>query len=77
MSDIFNDQFLNDNFWLILIVAVTDYTLKAVALWIAARKSSKVWFVVLLLLNTAGILPLFYIFYFSKHENAAKISETR
>lgn len=53
--------------WVILIVAV-DYVLKAIALWIAARKGSKIWFILLLILNTVGILPLFYIFYFSKQD---------
>lgn len=66
----FNDQFLNDNIWLIVTVVLIDYVLKAIALWTAARKGSKVWFVMLLILNTAGILPLFYIFYFSKHDKA-------
>ncbi|MCA9343448.1 hypothetical protein KC947_00670 [Candidatus Saccharibacteria bacterium] len=64
----FNEQFINDNVWLLLIIVLTDYVLKAIALWIAARKNSKVWFVLLLLLNTAGILPFFYIFYFSKKD---------
>jgi hypothetical protein len=64
----FNEQFLNDNFWLVIAIFIFDYVLKAIALWISARKGSKVWFVMLLLLNTLGILPLFYIFYFSKQE---------
>lgn len=71
----FNEQFLNDNFWLFLAIFVFDYVLKAIALWIAARKGSKVWFVMLLILNTLGILPLFYIFYFSKHESSKKLEE--
>lgn len=67
----FNEQFINDNIWLIVTLALIEYVLKGVALWIAARKNSKVWFVLLLLVNTAGILPLFYIFYFSKqHEKS-------
>lgn len=65
----FSEQFLNDNLWLILAVVLADYTLKAIALWISARNGSKVWFIMLLILNTAGILPLFYILYFSKREN--------
>lgn len=39
---------------------------KGVALWKAARNGSKPWFVVLLLLNTLGILEIIYIFGFSK-----------
>lgn len=64
----FNEQFINEHIWLVLLILVFDYVLKAIALWIAARKGSKIWFVILLLLNTLGILPLFYIFYFSKQE---------
>ena len=36
------------------------------ALWKAAKKDSKVWFVVLLLVHTFGILDILYIFVFSK-----------
>lgn len=39
---------------------------KGWALWIAAHKEQKVWFVVFLIVNTVGILEIFYIFYFSK-----------
>jgi len=39
---------------------------KGIALWTAARNNSKPWFVVLLLLNTVGILEIIYIFYFAK-----------
>lgn len=60
------EQFINDNIWFFIIIFLIDYVLKAIAIWIAARKDSKVWFVLLLLINTVGILPLFYIFYFSK-----------
>ncbi len=72
----FNEQFINDNWWLIVALALTEYVLKAVALWIAARQGSKPWFILLLIVNTAGILPLFYIFYFSKHEKPAVEEKT-
>jgi hypothetical protein len=39
---------------------------KGLALWKAAREGSKPWFVVLLLLNTAGILEILYLYVFSK-----------
>lgn len=39
---------------------------KGWAIWKAARAESKVWFVILLLVNTLGILDIFYIFVFSK-----------
>jgi hypothetical protein len=39
---------------------------QAVALWKAAKSDSKVWFVILLLVHTLGILDILYIFVFSK-----------
>lgn len=39
---------------------------KGYALWKAARQGSKVWFIVLLLVNTLAVLEILYIFIFSK-----------
>ncbi|MBT4121292.1 MAG: hypothetical protein HOA57_02140 [Candidatus Magasanikbacteria bacterium] len=41
---------------------------KGWALWRAAQNNSKPWFVVLLLVNTLGILEILYIFVFGKEE---------
>ncbi len=46
---------------LIGILALVDIILKAVALWRSARNSQKYWFVALLLINSAGILPAIYL----------------
>jgi hypothetical protein len=35
---------------------------KGFALWRAARDESKVWFVILLLVNTLGVLEIVYLF---------------
>lgn len=43
---------------------------KGIALWRAARNSSLVWFIVLLVVNTLGILEIIYIFGFSKKKEA-------
>lgn len=47
---------------------------KGWALWKAARAESKGWFIVLLLVNTLGILDLLYIFVFSKAKRSVKKS---
>ena len=39
---------------------------KGLALWKSARKSSKIWFIILLVVNTLGILEILYIFVFSE-----------
>ena len=43
-----------------------DIVLRSFALWHAARAGRKVWFVVLLIANTMGILPLIYLVFFKK-----------
>lgn len=45
---------------------------KGFALWRAAKNDSKVWYVVLLVLNTVGILEILYYFIFSKKGEAKK-----
>ena len=42
---------------------------KGYALWKAAKADSKVWFVVLLLVNTMGILDILYIYVFSNQKS--------
>jgi hypothetical protein len=58
--------------WLIVLLIIWEIAWKGWALWIAARKTQKVWFIVLLIVNTVGILEIFYIFYFSKLTTTSK-----
>ena len=51
--------------WLYVIV-VWSLVWKGLALWKSSRRNQKVWFVVMLVLNTVGILEILYIFVFSK-----------
>jgi hypothetical protein len=50
----------------LFIVILWSIFWKGMALWKAAREGSKVWFVVLLVVNTLGILEILYIYVFSK-----------
>ncbi len=43
---------------------------KGWSLWKAAKNDAKVWFVVLLVLNTVGILDILYIFIFGKKKKS-------
>ena len=47
-------------------IFVWSYAWKLAALWKSARKGSIVWFIVLALVNTVGILEILYIFVFSE-----------
>ncbi len=51
-----------------LLVILWSLPWKGVALWKAARRGSKKWFIALLLINTLAILDILYIFIFSKKE---------
>jgi uncharacterized membrane protein len=57
-----NPQFM----YLFLILVVWELIWKGIALWKAAREGQKYWFLVILILNTIGILPILYIFVFKK-----------
>lgn len=50
---------------------------KGIALWKSAKKNSPVWFVVLFLVNTVGILEILYIYVFSEMKNKKTASRTR
>lgn len=60
------DQFLGFSPWFVALIALWTLPWKAVALWKSARNGHKVWFVVLLIVNTLAILEILYIFIFSK-----------
>lgn len=48
------------------ILLIWSLVWKGVALWKAVRNNHTAWFVVMLILNTAGILEIIYILGFSK-----------
>ncbi len=57
--------------WVVILfvaIVVLEITLKGMALYRSARNGSKGWFVIFLLINTAGILPLLYLV-FSKNKS--------
>src|ERR1035437_10185421 len=49
------------NPWILVLIVLWTIPWKGIALWKAARLSHKWWFVVLLVLNTVGILEIIYI----------------
>jgi hypothetical protein len=46
---------------LLVAVALWDILWKGFALWRAARNNQHAWFVLLFLLETAGLLPIIYL----------------
>jgi magnesium-transporting ATPase (P-type) len=58
--------FLASHNWIIILVILWTIPWKGVALWKAARNSSPIWFIAILVLNTLAVLEIIYIFFFSK-----------
>lgn len=54
----------------VTVIALVLWTLpwKGFAMWKAATRKQKGWFVVLLVLNTMAMLEILYIFYFSEKD---------
>lgn len=52
--------------WAIYLALIWTIPWKAVALWKAARNGHVAWYVVLLIVNTLGILEILYIFIWGK-----------
>ena len=62
----FINPFESPVFLLILLVLLTwSLVWKGLALWKAARAGSAKWFIVLLVVNTLGILEILYLYVFS------------
>lgn len=56
--------------WLLFIIVVWTFAWKGLAMWKAARLNKSVWFVVLLVVNTFGLLEILYLFVFSRIKRA-------
>lgn len=52
--------------------ALWELMWKAIALWKAARNKQLAWFIVILVFNTLGILPIVYILFFQKKRGIEK-----
>ncbi|MBU1245425.1 MAG: hypothetical protein KKH88_04770 [Nanoarchaeota archaeon] len=57
---------------LFIILIIWSTIWKGIALWKAGKNHNLVWFVFIFVLNTAGILPLIYVLFFSKKKGKKK-----
>jgi methionyl-tRNA synthetase len=55
------------------VLAVWTIVWKGVALWKAARNNQTAWYIILLAVNTLGILEIVYIFFFSKRHQLEQV----
>ncbi|MDO8619560.1 MAG: DUF5652 family protein [Candidatus Daviesbacteria bacterium] len=45
------------------VLAIWEVFWKGIALWKSAQRAEGKWFIAILVLNTFGILPIFYLWY--------------
>lgn len=50
---------------MVFLLAIWELVWKGLGLWRAAERRQTAWFVVMLVLNTLGILPILYLYVFS------------
>ncbi|WP_341350648.1 DUF5652 family protein [Clostridium saccharoperbutylacetonicum] len=63
-------QFMTSNKLMLLLLICWSIIWKGVALWRSARNKQLIWYIVLLIVNTLGILEIIYLSFFKKkHEN--------
>lgn len=51
---------------IVAIISIWALVWKGFALWKSSKKNHLIWFIVLLIVNTLGILEILYIYVFSK-----------
>jgi hypothetical protein len=54
---------------LFIIAILSEFILKGIALWKCGRNNQLSWYIALFIINTAGILPLIYLFAFQNKTN--------
>lgn len=52
--------------WVMVPLIIWDLLWRGIALYRSARSSQKGWFIALLIVNSAGILPILYLAFFQK-----------
>jgi methionyl-tRNA synthetase len=58
------------------LLALVTAPLKGIAMWMAARRSHLVWFIILLVVNTFGILDAIYIIWVGKRYTVESSADT-
>jgi hypothetical protein len=68
-------EFIETYPWVLLILAAWVFPWKGIALWKSARLGQKVWFIVMLVINTLALLEIFYIFVIARKKTQALVAK--
>jgi len=58
-----------------IVLAIWEMVWKGIALWKAGKNNQLTWFVFIFIFNTIGILPMLYIFVFSKKKKTVSTKQ--
>lgn len=61
-----NEALLGPVFGFVVLLTLWAAFWKGLALWHAARREQPWWFVIILVVNTAGVLEIVYLFFIAK-----------
>lgn len=62
------EQFLTQNWLMLVIAGVWTIAWKGLALWKSARNGDRRWFIALLVINTLGLLEIVYLYLVKKEK---------
>jgi len=69
---------LTEKYYILLtILFLWSIPWKGFALWKSSRRAEKLWFIIFLLVNTAGILEILYLFIFSEKKKKKIQNESK
>lgn len=68
--------FLFSHLWILGLIIIWSLVWKGIALWKSARNGQYIWFIVLLVINTLGILEIIYIFLVAPKKKFGSNNET-
>ncbi len=60
----------------IILLVIWSIIWKGIALWKCGRNNQLVWFIVLLVVNTAGILEILYLLFFQKKKEVSPVTKS-
>lgn len=58
--------YFQNHMWLFTALIIWSLIWKALALWHSARNNQLAWYIVLIFINTAGILEIIYLLFFRR-----------
>ena len=62
--------------WIIILIVLWDAIWRLIALWKSARNNHLIWFILIGIINSIGILPLIYILLDKRETNYIMKSPT-